>query len=62
DAAQRIDAPNDASCFHIHFSFSVCPERWQNERRLHRHNAKNVPVQEKQENSVNFVPVQYTKS
>ena len=54
DAAQRIDAPNDASCFHIHFSFSVCPERWQNERLLRRHNAKNVPVQEKQENSVNL--------
>ena len=54
DAAQRIDAPNDASCFHIHFSFSVCPERWQNEHLLRRHNAKNVPVQEKQENSVNL--------
>ena len=37
-------------------------ERWQNKRLLRRHNAKNVPVQEKQENSVNFVPVQYTKS
>ena len=40
DAAQRINAPNDASCFHIHFSFSVCPERWQNKRLLRRHNAK----------------------